>query len=155
MGIVLDRFHDTQLWRKRSRHIKKVFAQAFSLKRLAGSRDSVPCRRPQTAKYPIRRRSEKGEFQNSPVDCFERGKALARERFPYYERHLLPPPLAAEGIDLGNRAVKHFGGNYFNNLKKEISGFLSQLYIFVQLIPLFSLFIERLSYLFIYLSFLG
>ncbi len=42
--------------------------------------------------------SEKGELPNSPVDCLVRGKALARERFPYYERHLLQPSLAAAGV---------------------------------------------------------
>ncbi len=80
--------------------IKKVFDQAFSLKRLAGSRGRAHRRRPQTAKYPIRRRSEKGELPNSPVDCLVRGKALTRERFPYYGRHLLQPPFTAAATHL-------------------------------------------------------
>jgi len=52
----------------------KVSLEPFQ--RLAGSRDGVPGRTPQSAELSCAKSSARGEFQNSPVDCFERGDAL-------------------------------------------------------------------------------
>ena len=52
----------------------KVSLEPFQ--RLAGSRDSVTGRTPQSAELSCTKSSTRGELQNSPVDCFERGDAL-------------------------------------------------------------------------------
>jgi len=53
----------------------KVSLQPFQ--RLADSKGRAFGRRPQTSKHSCVQPFAKGEFQNSPVDCFERGNALA------------------------------------------------------------------------------
>ena len=51
------------------------------------------CEASETSETSLRNPSARGEFQNSPVDCFERGDALGKRTSPCsgHERGLLLP----------------------------------------------------------------
>ena len=47
-------------------------------------RDHIPLAGRGAASHILTKRFAKGEFQNSPVDCFERGNALQEKAFPEF-----------------------------------------------------------------------